>query len=138
MAKPKSPKPRAKAKAKPKPRAKAKPKPQPQLAKVRAFVARWPGVTEKVSHGFPGFFVKQRAFAYFLDNHHGDGRLALWCVAPPGAQAMLVDSDADHYFVPPYVGVSGWVGVRLDRSCPWSQIAAILESAYATRVAKRR
>ena len=107
-----------------------------QLKQVRAFVHALPNVTEKLSHGFPGFFVKKKGFAYFLNNHHGDGRLALWCMAPPGAQAMLVDSNSDHYFVPPYVGVSGWVGVRLDRDAEWPQIAAVLESAYETRAAK--
>jgi hypothetical protein len=108
-----------------------------QLKRVRDFVLALPNVTEKSSHGSPGFFVKKKAFAYFLNNHHGDGRLALWCMAPPGAQAMLVDSDEDVYFVPPYVGVNGWIGVRLDKQAPWAQVAAILESAYETRAAKR-
>lgn len=104
---------------------------------MRKLVHALAGATEKLSHGFPAFFVKGKCFAYFLDNHHGDGRLALWCVAPPGAQAMLVDSNAEHYFVPPYVGHQGWVGVRLDRGAPWPQIVAVLEQAYDTRVAKR-
>jgi hypothetical protein len=131
---------KAKAKAKPKPKAKSgapKSLVDKQLKKVRAFVHALPNVTEKISHGFPGFFVKKKGFAYFLDNHHGDGRLALWCMAPLGAQAALVDANSDHYFVPPYVGVSGWVGVRLDRDAEWPQIAAVLESAYETRAAKK-
>jgi len=128
--------------------AKAKPKPKPkraaprsladkQLERVRALVHALPNVTEKLSHGAPTFFVKQKSFANFVDNHHGDGRLALWCMAPPGAQAMLVDSNPDHYFVPPYVGYMGWVGVRLDRDNEWAQIAAILEAAYEARAAKK-
>lgn len=106
-----------------------------QLAKVRAFALSLAGASEKSSHGFPTFIVRKKVFAYFCDNHHGDGRLALWCCAPPGAQAMLVESNADHYFVPPYVGYQGWVGVRLDRDAAWSEIAAVLESAYETRAA---
>jgi hypothetical protein len=108
-----------------------------QRKRVRDFVLALPNVTEKISHGHPAYFVKKKAFAYFLNDHHGDGRLALWCIAPPGAQAMLVGSDADVYFVPPYVGVSGWIGVRLDRGAEWPQIAAILESAHDTRSTKR-
>jgi hypothetical protein len=50
---------------------------------------------------------------------------------------MLVDSNAEHYFVPPYVGHMGWIGVRLDRGAPWPQIAAVLEAAYDHRMAKR-
>ena len=68
-----------------------------QLAKVRALCRTLPDVTERPSHGSPAFLVNdKRPIAYFLDNHHGDGRLALWCAAPDGAQAMLVDSNPDH------------------------------------------
>jgi hypothetical protein len=133
---------KTKAKAKPKP---AKPKPAydkklvaSQLAKVRELCHALPDVTEKISHSFPTFFVKKKCFAYFLDNHHGDGRLALWLMAAPGAQSMLVDANPDHYFVPPYVGVNGWVGVRLDKDAAWPEIAAVLESAYEERAAKKR
>jgi hypothetical protein len=123
----------------------AKPKPAPghakrvgqQLARVRKLCTALAGVTEKISHGHPTFWVKKKCFAYFLDNHHDDGRLALWCMAAPGAQAMLVDSNSEHYFVPPYVGHLGWVGVRLDRDAPWPQIAAVLEGAYEARAAKK-
>lgn len=59
-------------------------------------------------------------------------------MAPPGVQAMLVDSDPEGYFVPPYVGVSGWVGVRLDKDLAWPQIAGVLEAAYEARAAKKR
>jgi hypothetical protein len=109
-----------------------------QLAKVRAFVKALAGASEKDSHGSPGFFVKRKAFAYFCDNHHGDDRIALWCAAPEGAQAMLVDSDPDVYFVPPYVGRMGWVGVRLDRAAPWEQVAAVLEAAHGVRAAPKQ
>jgi hypothetical protein len=101
-----------------------------QLVRVRALCRELPDVTERPSHGSPTFFVGKRTFAYFLDNHHGDGRLALWCAAPEGAQAMLVDSDPEGYFLPPYVAHRGWVGVRLDRDLPWNQIASVLEAAH--------
>ncbi len=108
-----------------------------QLKRVRELTSALPDVTEQISHGHPTFWVKKKVFAYFLDNHHNDGRLALWCIASPGAQQMLVDSNPDHYFVPPYVGKSGWVGVRLDQDNAWPQISAVLESAYETRAAKK-
>jgi hypothetical protein len=72
----------------------------------------------------------------FLDNHHGDGRLAIWIAAPPGVQAMLVEAEPAHHFVPPYVGPSGWLGVRLDRRVAWKQIAALIEQAYLTSRAR--
>jgi hypothetical protein len=127
----------AKAKA-PQPELASKALVDKQLKRVRELTQRLPGVTEKISHGFPTFFVNKKCFAYFLNNHHQDGRLALWCMAPPGAQAMLVDSNPEHYFVPPYVGHQGWVGVRLDKDAAWPQIAAVLEAAYEARASKKR
>jgi hypothetical protein len=111
---------------------------QTQLRKVRELCLALPEVTEKPSHGAPTFFHKKKVFVYFLDNHHDDGRLALWCAAPDGAQAMLVDNNPDHYFVPPYVGYRGWVGVRLDRDAEWSEVSAVIESAYQWIASKRR
>jgi hypothetical protein len=108
------------------------------LAQVREFCLALPEVSEKSSHGHPTFLYKKRVLAYFLDNHHNDGRLALWLPAPDGVQAMLVDSNPDHYFVPPYGGHSGWVGVRLDRSAPWSEVSSMIESAHQLLAAKKR
>jgi hypothetical protein len=65
----------------------------------------------------------------FHDDHHGDGRLAIWCRAAPGVQAQLVDEEPDRFFVPPYVGPSGWVGVRLDHDVDWDEVAAIVRDA---------
>lgn len=103
-----------------------------QLARVRALCRQLPGVVERPSHGSPAFLIDgKHVLAYFLDNHHGDGRLALWCAAPDGAQAMLVDNNPDGYFVPPYVGHRGWLGVRLDRGLHWDELDGIAEDAYA-------
>jgi hypothetical protein len=107
------------------------------LARVRKLCLALPGATERPSHGSPSFFLDDKqAFASFSDNHHHDGRIALVCAAPEGAQAMLVDTNPECYFVPPYVGRLGWIGVRLDRDLPWSEIAAVVESAHAARGAR--
>jgi hypothetical protein len=75
----------------------------------------------------------KRAFVMVMDNHHGDGRFAIWCAAPEGMQQMLVEADPDRFFVPPYVGHRGWLGVRLDRRLDWEELAGFLEDAYAER-----
>lgn len=113
--------------------------PAAALKKVRA-VCQALGAFEKPSHGAATFFLaeKKPSFLVFVDNHHADGRLALWCAAPVGAQQHVVASDPDSYFVPPYVGVGGWIGVRLDRKLPWKTIKACIESAHETIVAKKR
>ena len=90
-----------------------------------------PEVTERPSHGAPTFFVRgKKTFVMFLDDHHGDGRLALWCAAPPGAQAQSVREEPDRFFVPPYVGHRGWMGVRLDRDLDWHEVRGIIRDAY--------
>jgi len=112
--------------------------PPEALAKVRAVALALPGVTERPSHGMPAWFVGKKQFLHFTNDHHGDGRLALWCAAPDGVQAMLVEADPDGYFVPPYVGPSGWVGVRLDKQVAWPQIESVIESAHSTRGGARQ
>jgi hypothetical protein len=104
---------------------------QAQLARVRERCLSLPETSERPSHGQPAFFIREkRTFVMFLNDHHGDGRLALWCAAEPGIQAALVQQSPHVYFVPPYVGHRGWLGVRLDRDLPWDEIAGVIEDAY--------
>lgn len=86
-----------------------------QLARARRICLALPEATEKTAWGAPTFRVRDRLFAMFHDDHHGDGRVALWLNAPLGVQEHLVGSDPERFFVPPYVGPRGWIGVRLDR-----------------------
>ena len=109
-----------------------------ELARVRAACLVLPEVVERLSHSAPSFFVRgKKTFVMFLDDHHGDGRLALWCAAPPGVQAEQVTEDPDRFFVPPYVGGRGWLGVRLDRAPDWDEVAAICTEAYRVVAPKR-
>jgi hypothetical protein len=102
------------------------------LGKVREICLALPETSERLSHGAPTFFVREkRAFLMVLTNHHGDGRFAIWCAAPDGMQKMLVEADPGRFFVPPYVGHRGWLGVRLDRGIHWDELAGIAEDAYA-------
>ena len=88
-----------------------------QLDRVRRICATMPSVSEKLSHGTPTFFVEKDkgVFAMFADNHHEDGRLALWLPVPEGLQTLLMEDAPATYFKPPYVGSSGWVGIHLDQ-----------------------
>jgi hypothetical protein len=102
------------------------------LAKLREICLALPETSERLSHGAPTFFVRQkRAFLMVLTDHHGDGRFAIWCAAPDGMQKMLVDADEERFFVPPYVGHRGWLGLRLDRGIHWDELTGIAEDAYA-------
>lgn len=84
-----------------------------QLERVRRICTALPETTERLSHGEPTFFVHKRVFAMFANNHHGDGRVAVWLPAPPGIQEMLIATSPETYFMPPYVGVRGWIGIVL-------------------------
>jgi hypothetical protein len=102
------------------------------LQRLREICLALPETSERPSHGAPTFFIREkRAFLMVLTDHHGDGRFAIWCAAADGMQAMLVDAEPDKFFVPPYVGHRGWLGVRLDRSLDWDEVAGIAEDAYA-------
>jgi hypothetical protein len=103
------------------------------LARVRDICLAFPETSERLSHGAPTFFVREkRAFVMVLTNHHGDGRFAIWCAAEQGVQSMLGEADPERFFVPPYVGHRGWLGVRLDRALDWDELTGILEDAYAS------
>ena len=105
--------------------------------RVRAICMALPGVTEKLSHGAPAFFVGKQ-FVMLWSNGHHDHRFAhLWCAAPSGVQSELVDTEPERFFRPPYVGTRGWLGVRLDRAVDWDELAAICKDAYRT-VAPRK
>lgn len=106
------------------------------LERVRACSLALPGTSEKLSHGAPTFFVK-KVFVMFNDDHHGDGRVAIWYPAPEGAQAHMVDTEPERFFVPPYVGHRGWLGLRLDVDPDWDEIAAVISEAWRTVAPKR-
>jgi predicted DNA-binding protein (MmcQ/YjbR family) len=98
---------------------------------VREVCLSLPEAEEYLSHGSPNFRVRKgKTFATYVVNHHGDGRIALWLNSPEGAQAHYTRADPKHFFVPPYVGPSGWLGVNLDKGVSWKRVAALVREAY--------
>jgi hypothetical protein len=109
------------------------------LDRLRAICAALPDTEETIGHGRPVFKVRGKTFAMFLDNHHDDGRVAIWCKAPPGMQSVAVKADPARFFVPPYVGKQGWIGVRLDIRPDWEAVAeCVAESHRLAQPAPRR
>lgn len=101
------------------------------VERLRRLCLALPEVTERASHGEPGFFVRgKKQFVAVDDHHHGADRLAFWCAAPPGAQEELIAADPDRFFRPPYVGHRGWLGVRIDTDPEWNEVAEIVRDAY--------
>lgn len=108
------------------------------LRRLRRICMALPETTERLSHGAPTFFAGgKKTFVTLMDDHHGDGRLALWCSAPPGVQEALVEEEPGRFFVPPYVGHRGWLGVRVDIEADWDEVSSIVEEAWRTVAPKR-
>jgi hypothetical protein len=102
------------------------------LATVRTICLAFPEVTERLSHGAPTWFVRNKStFVNFWTNgHHEHDFPHLTLAAPPGAQAELIAASPERFFRPPYVGHRGWVGMRIDASTDWSEVAELCEDAY--------
>ena len=66
-----------------------------------------------------------------------DGRISVWCKAPPGSQLILIGADPERFFAPPYVGPKGWIGVRLDDEPDWSEVDGLVRRSYRL-IAPRR
>jgi len=108
------------------------------LTQLRKICLAFPDATEKVAWGEPTFRVRNKLFAMFTDNHHGDGVVALWCKAPMGVQEILVGAAPEKFFRPPYVGHKGWIGVRLDIEVDWNEVADLVKDSYQMTAPKPR
>jgi hypothetical protein len=98
---------------------------------VRDICLGFPAAAEKLSHGAPSFHVRGKMYLTFVDDHHGDGRLAVWCKSTLEEQRQLVGSNPARFFVPPYVGVRGWVGVRVEpENADWIELSILVEEGW--------
>jgi hypothetical protein len=101
------------------------------VEQLRAVAMALPEMSERISHGEPTWFVQGKKTVVMLDDHHHSAdHLAFWCPAPPGVQEELVRTEPDRFFRPPYVGHRGWIGVRIDRTPDWDEVAQIVAEAY--------
>ena len=104
---------------------------QKALTSLEQICGRFPEVSIRPSHQTPTFFIREKkVLCHLWENHHGDERLALWCPAQPGVQTELTEREPNRFFVPPYVGHRGWIGVRLDVDVDWDEVAGIIDEAY--------
>jgi predicted DNA-binding protein (MmcQ/YjbR family) len=107
------------------------PKPTERL---RAICLALPEAVEQETWGEATFRVRGKIFV--LQSHH-EGHLSFCCKAPPGSQMVLVGADPERFFVPPYVGPKGWVGMRLDSGPDWNEVAAVVRRSYRLTAPKR-
>jgi hypothetical protein len=109
------------------------------LTRLRKLCLALPQAHEVEAWGEPTFRVRNKLFAMYASsgNHHGAGRPAVWCKASRMNQAMMVEAEPERFFVPPYVGPSGWVGVWLDGAVAWEDLGDLLRDAYLLVAPKR-
>src|SRR5688572_14404764 len=111
--------------------------PEGHVTRLRQICLRFPEVTERLSHGEPSWFIRDKKLFVTLSDHHHDDRVGFWCAAPEGVQAARVTGDPERFFVPPYVGHRGWLGVYLDVPVDWDEVVEIVEDAYRTVAPQR-
>lgn len=104
------------------------------IDRLRAICLALPEATEKQAWGDPTFRVQDKIFAM---PKVGDGRISVWCKAPPGSQDILIGADPELFFRPPYVGHKGWVGMRLDHQPDWHEVALLVERSYKLTAPRR-
>lgn len=107
------------------------------LDRLREIIRAWPETEERISHGSPTWWGGKKTFASFHDNHHGDGRVAVWIKSDSDTQEDLVRAEPEVFFIPPYVGHKGWLGVEVNGSVDWGLVAGLLESGYRSVAPKR-
>ncbi|HEX2211079.1 MAG TPA: MmcQ/YjbR family DNA-binding protein [Longimicrobium sp.] len=108
------------------------------VERVRRAALALPEATEQEAWGEPTWRVKKKVFAMYASakNHHGAGHESLWCAAPLGVQEILVRNEPEKFFVPPYVGPKGWLGIRLD-AVDGEELRQLLVQSYCV-VAPRK
>ncbi len=107
------------------------------LDQLRAITSALPGVSERISHGAPSFFVGKRPICYYHNNHRGDGRVSLMCPIAPELRDVLMAKSSTRFYQPQPSArgtFSDWLGVRLDtpdvKQIDWLEIRGLLEEAF--------
>ena len=109
-----------------------------RLAKVTEICLALPGAEREMMGAHAGFKVKKKVFAYFLNDHHGDGIVGVWCKVLPGENAALIAANPKRFHMPAYVGPRGWVGLRLDVGrVAWGEVKELVAMSYSLVAGKK-
>jgi len=110
----------------------------PNLTPLTKLALALPETQRKIHSSHAQFLVRKKTFAYFLDNHHGDGIVAVTCKVLPGENAALAKAQPKRYYLPAYIGPRGWVALRLDiGKIDWGEVRELLLTSYLLAAPKR-
>ena len=122
----------------PKPRMPKRSTEDKRLSRLTEIALALPEAQRQIYGSHAQFLVRKKTFAYFLDNHHCDGIVAVTCKVLPGENKALADSQPDRFYLPAYIASRGWVALRLDRGkIDWAEVKELLRSSYAMIAPKR-
>jgi len=109
-----------------------------RLARLTKICLALPEATRQISGNHAGFLVRKKTFAYFLNDHHGDGIVAVTGKVLPGDNKALVASQPDRFYLPAYIGPKGWVALRLDAGpVDWDEVSELIATSYRQVAPKR-
>jgi len=110
----------------------------PRLSRLTQIALTLPETTRQIYGSHAQFLVRKKTFAYFLDNHLGDGIVGVTCKVFPGENKSLVEAQPSRFYLPAYVASRGWVALRLDRSkIDWTEVKDLLLTSYSLVAPKR-
>jgi YjbR protein len=109
-----------------------------RLTRLATICAAFPEVERERMGVHTRFVVRKKTFAYFLNDHHGDGIVSFCVKVVPGENSELIASDPERFYRPAYLGANGWVGLRLDTGeIGWDEVAAFAANGYRLLAPKR-
>jgi len=110
-----------------------------RLRRVAEIALALAGAERETMGAHASFKVKNKTFAYFLNDHHGDGIVGVWCKVLPGENTALIAANPKRFYMPAYVGSRGWVGLRLDVGrVSWKEVEELVRGSYLLVAAKTR
>jgi hypothetical protein len=111
---------------------------EPRLTQLTRICLGFPEATRECMNSHAGFQVRKKTFAYFLNDHHGDGIISVACKALPGENTALAAAQPDRFYLPAYIGPRGWVALRLDiGKIDWEEVADLVAASYHQIAPKR-
>jgi predicted DNA-binding protein (MmcQ/YjbR family) len=111
---------------------------EPRLARITKICLALPEATREVMGSHAGFRVRKKVFAYFLNDHHGDGIVSVCARVLPGDNTALIAAQPERFYLPAYIGPRGWVALRLDRGAvDWKEVAELVKTSYQLVAPKR-
>jgi len=109
-----------------------------RLHKLSGICLKLPEATRKDMGDHAGFLIRKKTFAYYLNNHHGDGIISVCCKVLPHENTLLVAVNSNKFYIPAYIGPRGWVGLRLDHATvDWNEVAELVSGSYLQMAPKK-